>query len=54
MQKRSAFLDTGANALGAQDWMNDISSWGPEMEGAFRINQNDPTAFRFTTKRTPM
>ena len=54
LHKRSAFIDGSTNALGAEDWMNDIGGWSPEHDAAFRMNQNDRNGFRITTKRTPM
>ena len=56
IHKRSAFIDGSTNALGAEDWMNDIGGWSPEHDGgSFRMNnQNDRNGFRITTKRTPM
>ena len=56
LHKRSAFIDGSTNALGAEDWMNDIGGWSPEHDGgSFRMNnQNDRNGFRITTKRTPM
>ena len=54
LHKRSAYIDGSTNALGAEDWMNDIGGWSPEHDAAFRMNQNDRNGFRITTKRTPM